>query len=489
MRKKYFLCVFAVILFFTGFLFENPPVNAAETDTSNVTYNYIDISKLTETQKNSIIKGNPNETLTNDYENYSFVYQKNASGSNTNTDNTTDNNKHRNETILKTGDVGPNIYLIILGVILLGSGIGLLTLKKRHAKQLLLFLLVLGGSSLLVGSIVQATENSNLKTQESRTVIKGTKETKQPESIEGYTYVGYIYTSKNNTPPVVEKGAVTVKYQDEQENSLATTETFEGDIGRPYQTATKNIEGYQLKEVNGNTTGMFTEKSQVVTYVYQKVSPVTANVTVKYLDQDGKQIHDPQTISGNIGEPYDASTNKFKLQIDGYTLDTTKLPNNANGTFTNQTTEVTYIYTKEAQDVKITIKFIDKNGNPFVLTDLTTYKNGDLVPVYPNLDQYHMRLNYNQQIYNQGAAVPDIVIPAKEGETYSLPERMTFNILDDQGNQIPYVISQNADFGSTGIERWENCQSIPANREGTLTSEDVVVTYQILVYGIMIPEP
>ncbi|UHP10691.1 MucBP domain-containing protein [Listeria marthii] len=487
MKKKYFLCVFAVILFFAGFLFGNSPVNAAETDTSNVTYNYIDISTLTETQQNSIINGNPNEALTNDYENYSFVYQKNTSGPTTNTDNTTDHNKHQNGTILKTGDVGPNIYLIILGFILLGISIGLLTLKKRHAKQLLVFLLVFGGSSLLVGSIVQATENSNLKTQESQTVSKGTKESKQPESIAGYTYVGYIHASKNNTPPVVEKGTVTVNYQDEQGNSLATSETLKGDIDQPYQIATKNIEGYQLKEVNGNTTGTFTEKAQVVTYVYQKV-PV-ATVTVKYLDQDGKQIHDSQTINGNIGEPYDASTNKFKLQIDGYTLDTTKLPNNANGTFTNQTTEVTYIYTKEAQDVKITIKFIDRNGTPFVLTDLTTYKNGGLVPVYPNLDQYHMRLNYNQQIYNQGEAVPDIVISAKEGETYSLPERMTFNILDDQGNQIPHVISQNADFSSTGIERWENCQSIPANREGILTGEDVVVTYQILVYGVMIPEP
>ncbi|EAD3954623.1 cell surface protein, partial [Listeria monocytogenes] len=233
--------------------------------------------------------------------------------------------------------------------------------------QLLVFLVVLGGSSLLVGSIVQATENSNLKTQESQTVAKGTKETKQPESIEGYTYVGYIHTSKNNTPPVVGKGTVTVNYQDEQGNSLATSETLEGDIGQPYQTATKNIEEYQLKEVNGNTTGTFTEKAQVVTYVYQKV-PV-ATVTVKYLDQDGNKIHDPQTISGNIGEPYDASTDKYKLQIDGYTLDTTKLPNNANGIFTNQAIEVTYIYTKEAQDVKITIKFVDSNGDPFVLTD------------------------------------------------------------------------------------------------------------------------
>lgn len=136
MKKKYILCLFAVMLFCTGFLFGNSQVDAAETDTSNVTYKYIDISTLTETQKNSIIKGKPNETLTNDYENYSFVYQKNTSGPTTNTDNTSDNNKDQNGTLLKAGDVGPNIYLVILGFILLGSGIGLLTLKKRHAKQL-----------------------------------------------------------------------------------------------------------------------------------------------------------------------------------------------------------------------------------------------------------------------------------------------------------------------------------------------------------------
>lgn len=185
MKKKYFLCVFAVILFFTGFLFGNSPVNAAETDTSNVTYNYINISTLTETQKNSIIKGNPNETLTNDYENFSFVYQKNTSEPTTNIDNTSDNNKNQNGTLLKAGDVGANSYLIILGFILFGSGIGLITLKKRHAKQLLVFLVVLGGSSLLVGSIVQATENSNLKTQESQTVAKERKKLNNPNQLKG----------------------------------------------------------------------------------------------------------------------------------------------------------------------------------------------------------------------------------------------------------------------------------------------------------------
>lgn len=66
----------------------------------------------------------------------------------------------------------------------------------------------------------------------------------------------------------------------------------------------------------------------------------------------------------------------------------------------------------------------------------------------------------------------DIVISSKKGETYSLPEMMTFNMIDEQGNIVYYV------FGSNKvISGWEST-NVPANREGTL-SGDVVVTYQM----------
>lgn len=70
------------------------------------------------------------------------------------------------------------------------------------------------------------------------------------------------------------------------------------------------------------------------------------DVTVKYIDQDGAEAHASQTISGNVGEAYDASTATYKLTITGYTLDTTKLPTNATGTFTADAQTVTYTYTK-----------------------------------------------------------------------------------------------------------------------------------------------
>ncbi|MBC1684495.1 MucBP domain-containing protein [Listeria welshimeri] len=580
MNKKLGLFLFAVLLTFGGFLLGNSPVYAAEGDTSSITYKYVDFDTLTTEQKNSIIKGNPTETLNNDFENYSFVYQKNTSGDSASTDNnaaggsngngnsvdgnSTSGNASSGNSLIKTGDVGPDIYLIMLGFVLVGGGIGLLTLKKRHAKQLLLFLIVFGGGSIMIGSIAQAVENSNLKPQETTTVTKGTKETKKPGNIEGYTYVGYIHTSKNDTAPTppeeqgtvtvnyqdeqgnsvapsetlkgdvgktyktvqkdvegydfkevqgnatgefttkaqvvnyiyaktvtpVEQGTVTVNYQDEQGNTVAPTETLKGDVGETYTTVQKDVEGYDFKEVQGNTSGEFTKESQVVTYIYTQIPVPAANLTIEYLDENGNQIHEPKIISGNVGDPYDVTGDLDELQIEGYTIDTTKLPANATGVLSNEPIQVIYIYNKNPlADVTITVKFVDYQGNPFTVTDFSTLKDGDFVPLYPNLDQYKVQLDYNRQIYNQNQVVPDIVIPGKEGDTYSLPAKMNFNIIDDKGNHVPYLISLDEDDSSTGVINWSNITSVPENREGTLTDQDIVVTYIIEQYGIYMPAP
>ncbi|MBC2298141.1 MucBP domain-containing protein [Listeria welshimeri] len=580
MNKKLGLFLFAALLTFGGFLLGNSPVYAAEGDTSSITYKYVDFDTLTTEQKNSIIKGNPTETLNNDFENYSFVYQKNTSGDSASTDNnaaggsngngnsvdgnSTSGNASSGNSLIKTGDVGPDIYLIMLGFVLVGGGIGLLTLKKRHAKQLLLFLIVFGGGSIMIGSIAQAVENSNLKPQETTTVTKGTKETKKPGNIEGYTYVGYIHTSKNDTtptPPVeqgtvtvnyqdeqgnsvapsetlkgdvgktyktvqkdvegydfkevqgnatgefttkaqvvnyiyaktvtpVEQGTVTVNYQDEQGNTVAPTETLKGDVGETYTTVQKDVEGYDFKEVQGNTTGEFTKESQVVTYIYTQIPVPAANLTIEYLDENGNQIHEPKIISGNVGDPYDVTGDLDELQIEGYTIDTTKLPANATGVLSNEPIQVIYVYNKNPlADVKITVKFVDRDGNPFTVSDFSTLKDGDFVPLYPNLDQYKVQLDYNRQIYNQGQVVPDIVLPGKEGDTYSLPAKMTFNIIDDKGNSVPYLISLDEDDSSSGVINWSNITSVPENREGTLTDQDIVVTYIIERYDIYMPAP
>lgn len=109
------------------------------------------------------------------------------------------------------------------------------------------------------------------------------------------------------------------------------------------------IEGYTLDEsqLPENSKGVFSETAQTVTYVYTKNPIPAADITVEYVDTEGKDIHPSQTISGNVGESYDASTKKYQLTIDGYIVDESRLPQNAKGTFGKQGATVTYVYTKE----------------------------------------------------------------------------------------------------------------------------------------------
>lgn len=74
-------------------------------------------------------------------------------------------------------------------------------------------------------------------------------------------------------------------------------------------------------------------------------------VTVKYVDESGKEIHKPQIITGKVGESYDATTKKYKLSIDGYTLNQSKLPTNATGKLSDKALTVTYVYTKNSTPV------------------------------------------------------------------------------------------------------------------------------------------
>jgi len=96
------------------------------------------------------------------------------------------------------------------------------------------------------------------------------------------------------------------------------------------------------------------------------ISKKATDIIINYVDEYGKSIPSvsSQIISGNIGDTYDASTEKYKLIIDGYTLDTTKLPDNATGTLSGTAQTVTYVYTKNpVKAADVTVKYVDANGN------------------------------------------------------------------------------------------------------------------------------
>lgn len=100
------------------------------------------------------------------------------------------------------------------------------------------------------------------------------------------------------------------------------------------------IDGYSFSRVVGSPSGIFTDNTQTVTYVYTKNPVVGADVTILYKDTDGNTIAPDIIKSGNVGDSYSSE----QLTIDGYSFK--YINGNSNGTITNVTQIITYVYTK-----------------------------------------------------------------------------------------------------------------------------------------------
>lgn len=156
-----------------------------------------------------------------------------------------------------------------------------------------------------------------------------------------------------------QKGEVIVKYIDTEGNTIGDEVIKTGNIGEDYTTDQKEIDGYTIKEIQGNVQGKYTSQAQTVIYMYTKNSIIGGNVIAKYTDTAGNKISDDVIKVGNIGEVY--ATNQ--KDIPGYTFK--EVHGKPTGQFTDQAQTVTYVYTKnELPHVigTVIVKYIDTNG-------------------------------------------------------------------------------------------------------------------------------
>ena len=114
-----------------------------------------------------------------------------------------------------------------------------------------------------------------------------------------------------------------------------------GNVGEDYSTDQKTILGYRFKEVQGNTSGKFTDKTQVVTYIYTKNLVKAGDVTIHYVDTAGNKISDDIVKSGNVGESFSTE----QKAINGYTFK--EVQGNPKGQFTDKAQTITYVYIKD----------------------------------------------------------------------------------------------------------------------------------------------
>ncbi|WP_285011309.1 MucBP domain-containing protein [Lactococcus garvieae] len=246
------------------------------------------------------------------------------------------------------------------------------------------------------------------------------------------------------------------------------------------------------------TAGFSGEIIQPLTYKPE----VAADVTVNYVDEDGKAIPSvsPQTISGNVGDSYDATTDVYKLAIDGYTLDESKLPANAKGTLSDQAQTVTYVYeqikdqsTVIVHDSELTVgdtwkpennfdSATDYYGNVVPFSDINvegqvdTTKAGIYKITYRRFVPNFFSTSENQGTYSAVATVTVKDAPPVKGGN------VTAKYIDTDGNKVSDDVVKSGNVGDAytteqkAIEGY-TFKEVQGNTAGQFTAQAQTVTY------------
>ena len=140
----------------------------------------------------------------------------------------------------------------------------------------------------------------------------------------------------------VEKGKVTVNYEDESGKRISESVSITGKLGEGYKSESKEIAGYKLIDIRGTEEGIFKQEEAVVTYVYQKETPLIekGKVTVNYEDESGKRLSEPTILTGKLGESYKSELK----ELAGYTLIDTD--GATEGIYKKEEQVITYVYKK-----------------------------------------------------------------------------------------------------------------------------------------------
>lgn len=117
--------------------------------------------------------------------------------------------------------------------------------------------------------------------------------------------------------PIKEFADLTIKYVDENGKEIAKPTVSEIEVGKPYEANALDIEGYNLTN-DSKIFGTMTADGKIVTFEYKKVvAPIEkADLTIKYVDTNGKELSPKVVKSLEVGEEFTINA----LEIEGYTL-------------------------------------------------------------------------------------------------------------------------------------------------------------------------
>ncbi|WP_284296371.1 MucBP domain-containing protein, partial [Leuconostoc litchii] len=296
---------------------------------------------------------------------------------------------------------------------------------------------------------------------------------------DGTTTVTYVYQKET---PVIKQGDLVVNYVDQDGKTLASSDSDKGDVDSAYTTKPKEIAGYKLVETPANANGIYTDGTTTVTYVYQKETPVIkqGDLVVNYVDQDGKTLASSDSDKGDVDSAY---TTKPK-EIAGYKL--VETPANANGTYTDGTTTVTYVYQKETPVIKqgdLVVNYVDQDGKTLASSDSD---KGDVDSAYTTKPKEIAGYKLVETPANANGTYTDgttTVTYVYQKETPVIKQGdLVVNYVDQDGKTLASSDSDKGDVDSAYTTKPKEIAGYklvetPANANGTYTDGTTTVTY------------
>ncbi|XKL33307.1 MucBP domain-containing protein [Lactiplantibacillus plantarum] len=214
-------------------------------------------------------------------------------------------------------------------------------------------------------------------------------------------------------------------------DKVAPDETVKVGYGKAYDVTkqVKTITGYKRNAtLDEHTRGTASKTTKEAVMYYD---PLPYNIHVNYLLTDGQKL-DELDVTGLYGDTYTTEATDFE---DLYTVDTDRLPTNAQGTVTEKPTTVNYYYQPT------TGQWVDVSNQSSVLVRQDTKHNVRSVSqIYANDSGFTVK--YNQDAAQVAIAASDtngtqdnsLVFDYNSKYTFELSknETVTFKV-DDQG--------------------------------------------------------
>ncbi|HEM5490543.1 TPA: MucBP domain-containing protein [Streptococcus suis] len=252
------------------------------------------------------------------------------------------------------------------------------------------------------------------------------------------------------------------------------------------------IKGYELPPIPTDP-GVDTPIS------YVPEAPKSTTVTVKYVDESGKELIPSTQLEGKVGDSY---TSEGKV-IKGYLLK--EVPSNATGTMVEGGTVVTYVYVPIGSWIP-NIPGHPETPIPYPNHPTDPTKPGDEVPTLPHVpgfipigpDGVNPLPPVDPDDPSKGYELPPIPTdPGVDTPINYVPEApksttVTVKYVDESGKDLlPPVVTEGKvgdSYTSEGkVIKGYLLKEVPSNATGTMVEGGTVVTYVYVSIGSWVP--